>query len=93
MRLRTVFSDRITDLLIEYLARRRVTRTSQGYIGLCNRYTEAGDRLALIDGVCVPIVLRPTLDGRWRIIGESYVYGVMHGELWFNDKVQSLCIE
>lgn len=79
--------------LMEYLAKRRVVRTSQGYIGLCNCYTEVGDRLALIEGVCVPVVLRPASGGRWRIIGEAYVYGIMHGELWSSDQAQSLCIE
>jgi hypothetical protein len=93
IRLRMLYSNRIEGILMEYFAKRRVVRTSQGYIGLCNRYTEAGDRLALIDGVCVPVVLRPALGGRWRIIGESYVYGIMHGELWSSDKAQSLCVE
>ncbi|GAP87509.1 putative heterokaryon incompatibility protein [Rosellinia necatrix] len=93
MRLRMLYSDRIKGPLMEYLAKRRVVRTSRGYIGLCNRYAEVGDRLALIGGLCVPIILRPVLDGRWRIIGESYVYGIMHGELWSSDKAQSLCIE
>ncbi|OAA65809.1 Heterokaryon incompatibility [Niveomyces insectorum RCEF 264] len=93
IRPRMLYSDQIKGPLLRYLAKRRVVRTSQGYIGLANRYTEAGDHLALVDGLCVPLVLRPALGSRWRILGESYVYGTMHGELWFGEKVQSLCFE
>ncbi|KAM0248644.1 hypothetical protein ACHAQJ_009386 [Trichoderma viride] len=79
-------------IAMEYMAKRRVVRTSQGYIGLCDRYTEIGDHLAIISGICVPVILRPAMKGQWRMIGESYVYGVMHGQLWSDDKAQSLHI-
>ncbi len=79
--------------LMDYMAKRRVARTSQGYVGLCARCTEVGDRLALLDGVSVPVILRPVFLGRWRLGGESYGYGIWHGELWSEARAQSLCIE
>lgn len=79
--------------LLEYMAKRRVVRTSHGYIGLCDRYTEVGDRLALIEGICVPAVLRPASGDQWRLVGESFVYGAMHGELWSAEKAGDLCLE
>ena len=80
-------------LLMGYMAKRRVVRTLKGYIGLSDRHTEAGDCLALVDGICVPVILRPSGNERWKLIGESYVYGAMHGELWSDKTVGSLCIE
>ncbi|EFY91138.1 hypothetical protein MAC_02809 [Metarhizium acridum CQMa 102] len=79
--------------LMEFMSKRRVARTSQGYVGLCDRYTEAGDHLALVGGVCVPVVLRPASEHRWLLIGQSYVYGAMHGELWSAERAASLCVE
>lgn len=85
-------SSEMKTLLMGYMAKRRVVRTSNGYIGLSDRHTQAGDCLALVEGICVPVILRPSENKQWKLIGETYVYGVMHGELWSDDKVDSLCI-
>ncbi|KAL9086591.1 MAG: hypothetical protein Q9165_007034 [Trypethelium subeluteriae] len=71
-------SSEMITLLMGYMAKRRVVRTSNGYMGLSDRHTQAGDCLAVVDGICIPIILRPSKNRRWKLIGESYVYGVMH---------------
>ncbi|KAI8631995.1 HET-domain-containing protein [Xylariaceae sp. FL1651] len=67
--------------LYGYLDNRRVFITSKGYIGLASRLLAPGDELALIQGVRVPVVLRP-LGQNKRLVCESYVHGIMNGELW-----------
>jgi hypothetical protein len=46
------------------------------------------DRVALISGLELPLVLRPTSDGNWKLIGYSYVHGIMDGELWPSDEAE-----
>ncbi|KAJ0335138.1 hypothetical protein COL922a_009670 [Colletotrichum nupharicola] len=56
--------------------------TKQGLIGLVPLSTEVGDRVGVIHGCDAPFFLR--LDeqrGLLRVVGESYVHGIMNGEL------------
>lgn len=39
-----------------------------------------GDRVFIPLGCEAPILLRPSHDGTYRIVGDCYVHGVMHGE-------------
>ncbi|CAI4220182.1 unnamed protein product [Parascedosporium putredinis] len=62
---------------------RRLLVTKGGLIGLTVPDAQPGDRLALLAGSAVPIVLRPKDHGSetcWEIVGDAYVHGVMHGE-------------
>lgn len=70
---------------------RRMMRTDTGYIGLAPRTTEVGDRVALLKGASVPILLRPNGD-TWINVGEAYVHGIMYGEQWDEIKCESLWI-
>ena len=55
---------------------------------------QGGDRIALLHGASVPYVLRPTKSGRYLIIGEAYVLGIMHGEFMATDPaVETVDIE
>jgi hypothetical protein len=42
---------------------------------------QAGDCVALISGLEMPLMLRP-VEGGYRLITHVYLHGVMHGELW-----------
>ncbi|KAF4420956.1 Heterokaryon incompatibility protein 6 [Colletotrichum fructicola] len=56
--------------------------TKQGLLGLVPLCTEVGDRVGVIHGCDAPFVLR--LDeqkGLLRVVGESYIHGIMDGEL------------
>jgi hypothetical protein len=43
--------------------------------------TRIGDILCIFHGVSVPFVLAPTTQGRFKLVGQVYMHGVMDGEL------------
>ena len=59
---------------------REVFITSRGYIGLSIPTVKARDQVHIIAGGHVPLILRPTGDGQFRIMSEAYVEGIMDGE-------------
>lgn len=64
---------------------RRFFLTKHGYMGLGPFSTRPGDRIAVLLGGKTPYVLRKVVDRKhkeihFRLIGESYVHGLMHGE-------------
>lgn len=56
--------------------------TEKRYVGLVQGAARAGDRTCLLRGAKVPFVLRPVhvAKGVYRLIGEAYVHGIMHGQ-------------
>jgi hypothetical protein len=62
------------------LAWRRLVVTQGGYLGLAPAASMAGDIIAVLPGCHVPLVLRREGE-RFRVLGESYVHGIMAGEL------------
>ena len=71
---------------------RRMIRTAAGLLGPVPRETRDGDKIVLIAGATIPFVLRPK-GIRWRLVGDSYVHGVMFGEAWNEAKLETLWIE
>jgi hypothetical protein len=72
-------------------SRRRLFRTSRGYLGIGPEDTQNGDRICILTGGQMPLVMRPKEDViifrnsflrnfHWTLIGESYVHGIMDGE-------------
>ncbi|KAJ0325048.1 hypothetical protein COL5a_007551 [Colletotrichum fioriniae] len=59
---------------------RRFSRTTVGRLCLVPRETKVGDAICLLLGSEVPFVIRPTKRGRYELIGDAYVSGVMDGE-------------
>lgn len=59
---------------------RRVFRTEKSYFGNGMRTVEVGDQVWLLAGA---IVLRPLENGRYSLVGDAYVHGIMHGEAWY----------
>lgn len=75
---------------------RRFFITKRGYLGLGPSDLEPGDRVCVFFGSHVLFILRKmtTHNGLrgWRVIGESYVHGIMDGEVinsWENGSVES----
>jgi hypothetical protein len=60
--------------------KRRPFVTTKGYLGLGPDDIKAGDVIALVMGSQVPFVLREVVDGKYQIVGEAYVDGIMDGE-------------
>ncbi|UQC76235.1 heterokaryon incompatibility protein [Colletotrichum lupini] len=59
---------------------RRFSRTAVGRLCLVPRNAKVGDSICLLLGSEVPFVVRPTKGGRYELIGDAYVSGVMDGE-------------
>ncbi|KAH8589839.1 heterokaryon incompatibility protein-domain-containing protein [Bisporella sp. PMI_857] len=58
---------------------RTLAVTESGYLGPVPEGTQQGDCICILLGAGVPFILRPEGD-YWRLIGESYFYGLMKGE-------------
>jgi hypothetical protein len=56
-----------------------VFETTKGYIGSGSENTQPGDKVFLLSGCPVPVILRPDGDG-WLLVGSCYVEGLSHGE-------------
>jgi len=85
--------------LIEYelqgrfILNRRMIRTAQGYIGLASGAARVGDLLSICKGSGVPLVLRRFENSdRWELVGDSYVHGIMQGELFEERKCRKIII-
>lgn len=55
--------------------------TSKGFIGLAPWNAQKGDCIAVLLGGCTPFILR-SIGEQYNFIGETYVYGIMGGELF-----------
>lgn len=60
--------------------RRIITTFENGYIGVANRQAEKGDKLCILLGSSLPVILREC-EGGYIVVGEAYVHGIMNGEL------------
>jgi hypothetical protein len=59
---------------------RKFLRTGEGYIGTGPCQTKAGDKVVILYGSFLPYVLREHGEGRYLLVGEVYIDGIMHGE-------------
>ena len=76
---------------LEQTGGRRLVRTQAGYIGLAVHGAEVGDYVALFKGARMPFVIRSDPD-HWRLVGDSYIHGVMNGESWQVDRCERFWI-
>ena len=58
-----------------------------GYLGVGPPILQKGDRVVILLGGSMPFAIRPTHQGRYRLIGEVYVLGIMHGEFMTEDRL------
>lgn len=60
---------------------RRLGVTKKGHLGLFPRYCKVGDGVCIVDRCHVPLLVRNSgKQGKFILIGESFVYGIMDGE-------------
>jgi len=59
---------------------RRPFLTPRGWIGLGPAAMKSGDVVAILFGCRMPFVLRPSDEGRFMLLGDAYVHGLMDGE-------------
>ncbi|KAI9651350.1 hypothetical protein NHQ30_001391 [Ciborinia camelliae] len=63
------------------------------WIGLAPMDAQVGDQIFLLEGGKLPYILRPTgTKDEYRIIGDSYVHGIMDGEGWKPDDLQDVIV-
>ena len=60
---------------------RRLFVTSQKWLGLGPLALEQDDEVWLFKNADVPFILRPCGNSQYTLVGETYVHGIMHGEL------------
>ena len=51
-----------------------------------------GDQICVLQGCCVPVVLRAREAGGWNIVGDAIIYGAMDGEFMDTEKCDYLDI-
>lgn len=70
-----------TNIAYNKLFQRRPFRSAKGYIGLGPSGICENDTIWILPGTNVPFLLRSVGDGKFTVIGEAYVHGIMNGEL------------
>ncbi|KAK4494502.1 hypothetical protein PRZ48_014800 [Zasmidium cellare] len=70
---------------------RRFAKTARGYFCLLPAETEVGDDVALLKGGKTPFVLRNGNMGT-RLVGESYVHGIMYGGGWDEEECEEVVL-
>ncbi|KAF4960119.1 hypothetical protein FGADI_1137 [Fusarium gaditjirri] len=61
---------------------RRAFMTSTGFVGVGPLDIQPGDEVCILLGGKIPYLLRAQGDEAYTLVGEAYVHGVMHGELF-----------
>ncbi|GCB17448.1 heterokaryon incompatibility protein 6, OR allele [Aspergillus awamori] len=54
------------------------------WFGICPRNTSIKDKVCILFGCSVPVILRPLGKDTYELVGEAYVHGVMNGEVVIN---------
>lgn len=61
---------------------RRIAKTTKGYFALVPHETNSHDKVAILRGCRLPLVLRHKYGNVFELIGESYVHGIMFVNRW-----------
>ncbi|KAI1151692.1 heterokaryon incompatibility protein-domain-containing protein [Nemania diffusa] len=67
----------------------RMSRTDVGRLARLPGAARTGDRIALLRGSKMPVVVRP-IKHQWEFVGCCYVDGIMYGERWRPGSVQEM---
>ena len=70
--------------LRQILQARVLFATVDGRVGLAPDISRPGDCVVLVAGLSVPLIVRPAggKGAGFHLIGECYLYGIMHGEIY-----------
>jgi hypothetical protein len=71
-----------------------IFKSHKGYVGLSPHGTVKEDEIWIPSGANVPYIFRPTANRRHVLVGEAFVYGIMHGEFVSTDtETKTLTLE
>ncbi|KAI0881513.1 HET-domain-containing protein [Annulohypoxylon maeteangense] len=73
------------------LADRRGFRTDKGYIGLGSALAEVGDKIVVVKGAKLPLILRAA-GSQWTVQGDCFVKGIMQGEAYHEEETSQMWI-
>jgi len=59
--------------------------SNTGFLGVGPYHAKEGDKIVIFHGGNMPFAIRPLESGRFRLLGEAYVLGIMDGELMVNN--------
>ncbi|KAI4861031.1 heterokaryon incompatibility protein-domain-containing protein [Hypoxylon rubiginosum] len=69
---------------------RRLYLTTNGYLGFGPISLAEGDSIWLLKGGKMPFILRKATANQYRLIGETYLHGAMHGELMTDELISQI---
>jgi hypothetical protein len=77
----TILSPASWALMQRMRIKRYLIATKRGYLGIAPSWVRAGDKICVMSGGSVPLVLRERAgtEGAHELIGECYVHGIMNG--------------
>ena len=70
---------------------KRLVRSKRGYLAIVPSLSMVGDSLVIFMGSRVPFLVRQNGDS-WTMLGQSYVHGMMKGEVWDEAKCDEMKI-
>ncbi|KAI8627444.1 HET-domain-containing protein [Xylariaceae sp. FL1651] len=76
--------------LVHMTRHRRFFITENRYMGLGPRDTKVGDNIMILQGHQAPILARATEGKHWKIVGDSYMHGIMEGSVFDQEKCELL---
>jgi len=79
--------------LVLHAARRESFRTEKGYVGMGPEDAQNDDVVYVLPGADVPYLLRPRENGRFELVGQCYLHGIMDGEAVEGVAGDGLCLE
>jgi hypothetical protein len=93
MRLRDLFSpcngkfsldasrfEKVVETVARLVSARRFMTTESGRMVLGPAASRKGDKIFVLLGCHLPLILRPQPDGTYTVFGECYVHGMMKGK-------------
>jgi hypothetical protein len=75
-----IFLDDVRGVHLSFLSGKSFCLTSHDRFAWIPELSEVGDKICILQGGRVPMVVRPRTDGKYTLIGESWVQGMMNGE-------------
>ncbi|KAH7176773.1 heterokaryon incompatibility protein-domain-containing protein [Dactylonectria macrodidyma] len=71
---------------------RNMAKTSNGFVALGPSTLRPGDVIFLVSGSKAPLTFRQYGD-RWRVVGETYIHGIMSGQVFDSSKCEEMWVE
>ncbi len=69
----------------------KLMTTLEGHIGWASPLAEPGDKIYLLAGCTMPVILQSCHEANtFRVVGDSYVAGMMDGEYWDPERIEDI---